>query len=279
MIVVNTFRRDICLRWVLEHWRRCRPRQLRVVWNDVWRPPPLSDWHGMDVFVDMPTTSNLTNRFLPQDFGVEAVFSVDDDVVYSCAELWAAYRSWQEHPAQLVGFAPTFIFRELGRLGSYSNAHVRSSKEANTLFITRGGFVHRRYYDIFSRSEYAEFRGMVDAHVQGEDLLMSLVHAAVAESPELAKPVPILSQTCAELSCHTIDAKAAKPLRMRTVQRLEPRKALVRQFVSRFGFPFQTADISAFRYVNLTSSTASLCSQSMQCLRRKLFVCPIFARI
>ena len=45
----------------------------------------------------------------------------------------------------------------------------------NTLWATKGAFLHRKYYESFWNAEYSKLREAVNAAVTGEDLLMSAV--------------------------------------------------------------------------------------------------------
>lgn len=156
-VVVNTFRRDECLDNVLRHWLQCRPHQIRVVWNDVERDVPdyleslAQSSLGLIVFQKW-STNNLTNRFLPDFLATNAVFSIDDDIVFPCQEIWGAYRIWRNHSRQVVGFAPRILRRD-GYTWSESYQHW-GWNQANAVFITKGGFTHKR----FSRVLLTEIR-------------------------------------------------------------------------------------------------------------------------
>ena len=46
----------------------------------------------------------------------------------------------------------------------------------NTIFVTKGGFIHKRFYrKLLDSEEYAPARALVDKYTTGEDMLMSAV--------------------------------------------------------------------------------------------------------
>mmetsp|Transcript_4047 Transcript_4047/g.11357 ORF Transcript_4047/g.11357 Transcript_4047/m.11357 type:complete len:386 (-) Transcript_4047:313-1470(-) len=244
-IVLNTFRRDACLKACVPHWLSCAPRQLRVVWNDVERSVPqfmhdyVRDWNGVLV-LDVATGTNLTNRFTPRDFLTDAVFSTDDDTIHPCEELYSAFAVWRRNPSKMVGFAPRLL-REQDYVWDQSY-HNWGWNQANTLFVTKGGFVHRRFYQAYFSDRFSPLRGIVDGNVTGEDMLISFVHATVLqEEHSAAAPIPIFSHGALELDCDS----AYQPLSSRSSAN-DRRNAMLRDFVAVFGMPFQIAEFGDF---------------------------------
>mmetsp|Transcript_856 Transcript_856/g.1682 ORF Transcript_856/g.1682 Transcript_856/m.1682 type:complete len:285 (+) Transcript_856:58-912(+) len=225
-LVVNAFRRDNLLERGLLHWAACtEPEQIRVIWNDVQRPLPdfLKSLVKRDhrLVVDTPNTSNLTNRFLPEAFLTNAVFSVDDDVTYSCGEVKDAFRIWQQNPEKLVGFHGRHIMAN----GLYT------AEGPNTVFITKGGFANRSFYSLYFAEEYKDLREAVNDARTGEDLLMSFLHASNFNNSESVIEIPPYSYI-------NMEENTPRSLRNQTGSR---RQGLVKRFISYFGLPFQAA--------------------------------------
>lgn len=178
------------------HWLSCRPRQLRVAWNDVGRPLPifLRDAilrAGGTLVVDEHNSTNLTNRFQPVAFLTQAVFSVDEDLIYACEELWEAYAVWMKYPQRMVGFCPRHWPHGIPDV-DVSPYFPFGYSRASLVLPTKGAFLHRRYYTAYFSPELAGLRGVVDARCNGEDLLMCFLQAAAA-GQEDARPEVIVS--------------------------------------------------------------------------------------
>lgn len=171
-IVINTFNRHDCLRTVLDRWFECSPGEIRVVWSE--GPLEIPEWlHDLEaadkLVIDRYQTNSLSNRFHPKDFKYDAVFSVDDDITYSCSAMQGMLKLFRQDAGRLVGFAPRYVTKKRG--------YDFLKKKANTVFITKGGFCHKDLFTDFWLPEYDEVRDRVDTENQGEDLLMSFVHA------------------------------------------------------------------------------------------------------
>lgn len=171
-VVVNTYNRHDCLRTVLDRWFECSPGEMRVVWSEgaLDIPEWLHDLEAADkVVIDRYQTHSLSNRFHPKDFKYDAVFTVDDDITYSCSAVQGMLKMFRQDPGRMVSFAPRYVTKGRG--------YDFLRKKANTVFITKGGFSHKDLFTDFWLPEYDEVRERVDNENQGEDLLMSFVHA------------------------------------------------------------------------------------------------------
>ena len=243
-MVVNAFNRDDRLAESIEHYGKCaRVKYIYVVWNDVERPIPrrlagnhtvirqlnrAEEWQRIGsasvkdflnrahsklvYFID--DTNAISNRFRPRPFATEAVFSVDDDMLYDCDTMGAAHDVWldaeQNHPGHdaadhihspraAVGFAPRLIdfgqylapgaeyessslYRPqddpaLGsqRIRYYAPGTAYTTGFHNTLFATKGAFMSSQLFNRYFAPEFEEVRAIIDSHTTGEDLLMSAV--------------------------------------------------------------------------------------------------------
>jgi hypothetical protein len=205
-VVVNTFRRDSTLRIALERYLACLNevsstlKEVRVSWNDPSRELPdfllaLSRDNQGKLAVDRNLNSNLTNRFLPRDFQTDSIFSVDDDMVYECKALYMGYDLWRLHPSRLLTYPPFMIFPRLTE-SDRGNCHTKEvqnkidagltrplNEEVNLGLVTKGGFLHRRWYDLFFANCLERERQLVNEYVTGEDLMMAMLHAKVSHMP------------------------------------------------------------------------------------------------
>ena len=236
-VVLNTFRRNACLRLAFEHWARCDAvRQVRVSWSDIARPPPT--WLQAcaaaepDRFVvDVYHFNRLSNRFRPLPAAPsDALFSVDDDVFFACelaAEAharWAALRTGARggptpHRAAtgdgastgagpMVGFAP----RLLRPSGGYNwMASFRAPFRQNPPFATKGALLHRDDHAPPRQPRFSQLVEQVDRHTTAEDISLSVIFAAARGLPpvHVAAHASQVTDLCCTGSTELADGLAA----------------------------------------------------------------------
>jgi hypothetical protein len=200
-VVLSTFARDELLVQNIQHWQSCpHVDQVQVIWHDPKRIPPPSvvDAVKLDSRVKLLLQSEdrLTNRFRI-DFGTasDALLTVDDDVTIDCRAATAAFEIW--HPDRMVGFAPRRfdVIDAEGYTSMYLDSYKPGGGRAqgydwdtpcrrgvslcgiyNTLWVTKGAFLHKRFYKMLLTEErYAAARALVNRYTTGEDMLMSIV--------------------------------------------------------------------------------------------------------
>merc|ERR1739841_132603 len=88
-----------------------------------------------------------------------------------------------------------------------SSYDLWGSNQANTVFVTKGGFLHRLWHSIYFISEFKGLRSMVNSNRTAEDLLMSFLHAALVP-PQLKRPVPLFTYSKEDIKCWESDATA-----------------------------------------------------------------------
>jgi len=101
-VLVNTFRgRDDAVLEVLKGYSKCdRVDKVFVVWNDFERPIPhniasfAAESQG-SIVIQVQKSTSLSNRWLVPDLvETTAIFSTDEDIMYSCTALEAAFSEW-----------------------------------------------------------------------------------------------------------------------------------------------------------------------------------------
>lgn len=260
-IVVSTFRRDACLKQVMVHWLSCGVRQVRIVWNDVERPIPdfvFEQVRGAQgtLVVDQPPENRISNRFLPRNFPTDAIFSVDDDMMYPCDVVTSAYTEWKKNPRNLVGFAPRHIRQSTPYNWDSSYGWI-GFNVANTIFVTKGGFSHQRMFSAFFDPSFEDLRQRVDANITAEDILFSFVHAATAENDEDREPIVVLITKFFKNSTACHDDAGKKSLS--SDQKATPNRLSLQLYAeSRFGFPFRTVHFRQWRFIDAPSKISSV---------------------
>jgi len=178
-VVVNTFRsRDDNLLHIVDTYRRCQGvKQVIIMWNDVDRLPESTALNNLKgAIMVTPKINVISNRFLVEDLLTDGVFHTDDDILYSCGLLEDTFKVWLKNQDSMVGYAPRWMLRYKHRVDYEWDGAYRHGKY-NTLWLTKGGFIHRKYMDVYrTDSAYDKIRTMVNEFTTGEDILMSLIH-------------------------------------------------------------------------------------------------------
>eukprot|EP00746_Dinoflagellata_sp_MGD_P155473 gnl/MRDRNA2_/MRDRNA2_85399_c0_seq1.p1 gnl/MRDRNA2_/MRDRNA2_85399_c0~~gnl/MRDRNA2_/MRDRNA2_85399_c0_seq1.p1 ORF type:complete len:345 (+),score=51.20 gnl/MRDRNA2_/MRDRNA2_85399_c0_seq1:108-1142(+) len=196
-MVINTFDREQNLMKLLDHYDRCKTDiyKIHVVWNEPWKQTP--EWLEKltltsNVVVDRNPTTNLTNRFKNRDFVKDGIWQQDDDVIYDCRLVVGAFKVWERHKEQIVGYGARYMQKENELSESDHNTWDPCWERgiSNIVMVTKGGFLHKKWYDKFFHPKWEKYRNMVDEHITCEDILMAMMHANHTKLP----PVPLLVQ-------------------------------------------------------------------------------------
>lgn len=192
-ISVNAFKRDSFLEYSLQEYIGCHPdrgandsslKHIFVIWNDMNRTIPDSlkkyEKTGFVTFYRTSGEDRLSNRFTPLNYSSDAVFHVDDDQPHMCQTLHDMFAIWQTDPDGMVGTSPRK--KDLMEGGQECWACPLIWGEYNIVFLTKGAFMHKRFFEEYWKPVWKPIRDVVDEHNCGEDFLMSAVHASVVGS-------------------------------------------------------------------------------------------------
>mmetsp|Transcript_29075 Transcript_29075/g.54446 ORF Transcript_29075/g.54446 Transcript_29075/m.54446 type:complete len:517 (-) Transcript_29075:49-1599(-) len=197
-ISINAFKRDKFLDYSLKNYLSCHPDNYQpthgadgsslshifVIWNDNNRTiPDFLKEHEKTGLVTFYTTSGedrLSKRFTPINYTSDAVFHVDDDQPHMCNTLFDMFAIWQTDPDGMVGSSPRK--KDLMDPGLDCWACPLIWGEYNIVFLTKGAFVHKRFFEEYMKPLWKPIRDVVDDFNCGEDFLMSAVHASVVGS-------------------------------------------------------------------------------------------------
>jgi hypothetical protein len=172
----------------------------RVVWSDPMNsPPPLLHQPKVKLAYEIHTNDSLTNRFFNLStiqtgvysilamiylnfcilsHVVEAVLSVDDDVMISCASLVFALGVWRANPFTLVGFSPRLHGYDpySGDARYYRWQHTWWNGQYS-IVLTKACFLHRDHFVSFKQLVPVAVLKYVDLVRNGEDIAMAHVVA------------------------------------------------------------------------------------------------------
>jgi len=181
-ILISTFKQPTCLHRLIMKLQECNSivENIHVNWfEESTIPQSLANNSKFKIPVLFDRLPNkLSHRFLPRDFSTEAVFSMDVDMTYTCKALQVAMETWRNQANQThtaVGFFPRHLPSDRF-LYSWNEAHWEPFTR-NTLFITKGGLLHKDRFNDYFHPSLQSFVDHVDEHITGEDLLMSYMLA------------------------------------------------------------------------------------------------------
>lgn len=119
--MMNTWKRYDLLKQSIKHYASCpRLQSVHIVWSE---PSPPSDsllnflrhvlqskskdGPRVKLKFDINKEDSLNNRFKEiKDLETDAVFSIDDDVLFPCSSVEFAFDVWLSAPDTMVGFVP-----------------------------------------------------------------------------------------------------------------------------------------------------------------------------
>lgn len=120
-LLINTWKRNDLLRQSISHYSSCPGLDsIHIVWSE---PDPPSDslikflnhtvlsnsknGRHIELKFDINKEDSLNNRFKEiKDLKTDALFSIDDDVIFPCQSVELAFSVWQSSPDTMVGFVP-----------------------------------------------------------------------------------------------------------------------------------------------------------------------------
>jgi len=189
-ISINSFKRDKFLEHSIKEYVRCHKshggktslNHIWAIWNDNSRPIPkhlqaLADKHNeIFTFYKPQGEDRISNRFWPIDYKSEAVFHVDDDMLHMCPLLEDMFEIWRTDPDGMVGTSPRNKNMLEGGLDCWACPIIWG--EYNIVFLTKGAFVHRRFFEEYWKPFWKPIRDEVDKYKCAEDFLMSAIHAS-----------------------------------------------------------------------------------------------------
>ena len=182
-VLISTYNQTGCLERLVRHLQRCSVvDSIHINWFQDRRIIPQSlannSHFNIPVIFDL-LPNNISHRFLPRDFRTDAVFNMDVDMSYSCEALQLSMYTWLNQTNQTytaVGFFPRHLPSDK-KYYKFDESH-HEPYNRNTIFITKGGLIHKDRFDDFFHSSLKPFLNHVDDHITAEDMLMSFVLAS-----------------------------------------------------------------------------------------------------
>eukprot|EP00968_Pinguiococcus_pyrenoidosus_P021144 scaffold2679_cov251-Pinguiococcus_pyrenoidosus.AAC.16 len=174
---LNTYKRNDFLRQSLANLDRCAEiAMIQVIWSDQDEAPPaqlkhLSSRGAGWIEFEVHQQNSINNRFLPKtEIPTEAVLSIDDDLLPTCAQLRAGFLVWRENRETMVGYHPRNIDNDV-----YSQFDQKAYLNGYHLVLTKIAFFHRKHLRHFQEDRFKQLRDFVDGRTNCEDLAMAFL--------------------------------------------------------------------------------------------------------
>lgn len=203
-ILVNTWKRDDLLKQSIVHYTSCSGLDsIHIVWSEP--DPPSDSLRGflqrtvqsnsndgkeIELKFDMNTEDSLNNRFKGiKDLKTDAIFSIDDDVVFQCSSVEFAFSVWLSAPDTMVGFVPRmhWLDKSKGSAEHYTYGGWWSVWWMGTysMVLSKAAFFHKKYLDLYTNKMPVSFRDYVTKNRNCEDIAMSFLVANATHAPPI----------------------------------------------------------------------------------------------
>ncbi|XP_008785400.1 glycosyltransferase family 64 protein C4-like [Phoenix dactylifera] len=203
-ILINTWKRNDLLKQSVVHYASCSGvNSIHVVWSEPDPPSDLlhdflrqatrmnsKDGKYIEVTFDLNQEDSLNNRFKEiKGLRTDAIFSIDDDVIFSCSAVELAFSVWQSAPMTMVGFVPRmhWLDKSRGSVEQYRYGGWWSVWWMGTysMVLSKAAFFHKKYLDLYTNHMPVAIRDYVTKNRNCEDIAMSLLVANVTGAPPI----------------------------------------------------------------------------------------------
>ncbi|KAM1126206.1 hypothetical protein EV1_041087 [Malus domestica] len=202
-IVMNTWKRYDLLKQSISHYSRCpRLDSIHIVWSE---PSPPSDsltkfldhivhlntrdGRQVELKYDINKEDSLNNRFKEiKVLRTDAVFSIDDDVIFPCSSVEFAFDVWQSASDTMVGFVPRMHWVDpKGDKNHYIYGGWWSVWWTGTysMVLSKAAFFHKKYLSLYTNEMPASIKEFITKNRNCEDIAMSFLVANVTNAPPI----------------------------------------------------------------------------------------------
>ncbi|KAM6598739.1 glycosylinositol phosphorylceramide mannosyl transferase 1 [Cannabis sativa] len=203
-IVMNTWKRYDLLKQSISHYTTCSGLDsIHIVWSE---PDPPSDslkkflnhivesnakdGRLVELKFDINKEDSLNNRFKEiTDLKTDAIFSIDDDVIFPCSSVEFAFSVWQSAPDTMVGYVPRihWVDSTKDNLGSYIYGGWWSVwwTGSYSMVLSKAAFFHKKYLSLYTNEMPASIREYITKNRNCEDIAMSFLVANATGAPPI----------------------------------------------------------------------------------------------
>jgi glucuronyl/N-acetylglucosaminyl transferase EXT2 len=139
---------------------------------------------------DINKEDSLNNRFKEiKDLETDAVFSIDDDVIFPCPSVEFAFDVWQSAPDAMVGFVPRVHWVDSlngddnkFRYGGWWSVWWTGTY---SMVLSKAAFFHKKYFALYTNEMPSSIREFVTKNRNCEDIAMSFLVANATGAPPI----------------------------------------------------------------------------------------------
>ncbi|GAB2299605.1 GDP-mannose transporter [Dionaea muscipula] len=200
-ILINTWKRNDLLKKSIAHYVSCCGLDsIHIIWSE---PDPPSDsivkyldnvvqskstdGHRIGLKFDINKEDSLNNRFKEiKDLRADAVFSIDDDVIFPCSSVELAYNVWESAQDTMVGFVPRMHWPDHSRNKQdyvYGGWWSVWWTGRYSMVLSKAAFFHKKYLTMYTIEMAASIREYVGRNRNCEDIAMSFLVANATGAP------------------------------------------------------------------------------------------------
>lgn len=201
-VLINTWKRNDLLKQSVSHYAGCNSVDgINVVWSETEPPSETlqADLRRIvhhtsqsnkkpDFRFNLNEVDNLNNRFRPiKDLKSDAVFSVDDDVIFPCSTLEFAFSVWQSASDSMVGFVPRmhWVKKNDAKHFTYGGWWSVWWMGSYSMVLSKAAFLHKKYLDMYTNQMPEAIRDYVIRERNCEDIAMSFLVANATGAPPI----------------------------------------------------------------------------------------------
>ncbi|XP_026453334.1 glycosyltransferase family 64 protein C4 [Papaver somniferum] len=203
-LLMNTWKRNDLLKQSISHYTSCAGLDsIHIVWSEPERP---SDFllnslqhavqskarggRNIELQFDINKENSLNNRFKEiKELKTDAIFSIDDDVIFPCTSVELAFNVWQSAPETMVGFVPRLHLGDEKKqsLSRYTYGGWLSVWWMGTysMVLSKASFFHKKYLGLYTNQMPASIRDYVTKIRNCEDIAMSFLVANETGAPPI----------------------------------------------------------------------------------------------
>ncbi|OIW04094.1 hypothetical protein TanjilG_00654 [Lupinus angustifolius] len=179
-IIMNTWKRYDLLKQSIKHYSSCpRLESVHIVWSEPDPPSDVllsflhrvvksksKDGRQVKLKFDINKEDSLNNRFKEiKDLETDAVFSIDDDVIFPCSSVEFAFDVWLSAPDTMVGFVPRVHW--VDSLKGEGNKFVYGGwwsvwwTGTYSMVLSKAAFFHKKYFTLYTNEMPTSIREYV----------------------------------------------------------------------------------------------------------------------
>lgn len=203
-LLINTWKRNDLLKRSISHYTSCPGLDsIHIVWSEPNAPSEslkqflnhvvhskAINGRQIELKFDINKEDSLNNRFKEvKDLKLDAVFSIDDDIIFPCSSVELAFSVWRSAPDAMVGFVPRIHWVDQSK--DNMNHFIYGSwwsvwwMGRYSMVLSKAAFFHKKYLSLYTNKMPASIREYTTKNRNCEDIAMSFLVANVTGAPPI----------------------------------------------------------------------------------------------